>query len=208
MSTVTDTNRAFILASGSPRRRALMEQLGFEPEVVVSRVPEEQRRGESAVDYTRRLAVTKAEEVAARLGDDRAHLDWVLAADTVVVFGGEVLEKPTDAQAARAMLGRLAGTEHRVETAFCWLQRSTGKSSVRSVGATVELRALGDQTIARYVDTGEPFDKAGGYGIQDVASAFVRSVDGSYFSVVGLPVCEVVEELERLGGLQAFPFRD
>lgn len=206
MSKVTDQNRSIVLASGSPRRRALVEQVGFEPRVVVSEIPEERAADETPRQYTRRLAHAKAEDVAGRLDGESRTPDWMLAADTVVVHEGDVLEKPEDTSEAKRMIARLSGTEHRVDTSFCWWQRSTGDSAVRTVSARVALRALDEDTIARYVATGEPFDKAGGYGVQDIASAFVRSIEGSYFTVVGLPICEVVEQLDAMGGLAGFPF--
>lgn len=207
MSKVTDKNRAIVLASGSPRRRRLVEKVGFEPHVIVSDVPEVRAAGETPEEYTRRLAHAKAEDVAGQLGDEASEPDWMLAADTIVVHDDDVLEKPENTAEAKRMLARLAGTEHRVDTSFCWWQRSTKASEVRTVSARVALRALDDDTIARYVATGEPFDKAGGYGVQDIASAFVRSIEGSYFTVVGLPICEVVEQLDAMGGLAGFPFR-
>ncbi len=189
-----------------------MRQLGFEPEVVVSNIPEEQEADESATDYTRRLALAKAEDVRGQFERDpethKQRPEWILAADTIVILDGEVLEKPADADEATEMLRRMAGREHVVDTAFCWLERSTGRSSVCSVDARVRFRELSDEHIERYVATGEPFDKAGSYGIQDQASAFVRSIEGSHFAIVGLPVCEVIEELEKLGGLAGFPFRE
>lgn len=208
MSQVSDHNRQFILASGSPRRLELMENLGFEPVVRVSAIPEVQRPDESPTDYTRRLALAKAEDVRDSIADDDTLPDWILAADTIVIFDGEVLEKPDDPEHAAEMLRRMSGREHVVDTSFCWLQRSTGRSSVCSVDAEVQFRELPDEMIARYVDSGEPFDKAGSYGIQLLGSAFVRSIVGSYFTIVGLPVCEVVEELQKLGGLEGFPFRN
>lgn len=206
MSELRNDNRRFILASGSPRRLELMQNLGFVPEVIVSDVPETRSVGESPTDYTRRLALAKAEDVRGKCAGDDGLPDWILAADTIVIVDGDVLEKPADADEACRMLGRLSASAHIVETSFCWLQRSTGRSAVRSVDAHVEFRELSDAMIERYVATGEPSDKAGAYGIQDVGSALVRRIEGSYFTIVGLPVCEVIEELERLGGLDEFPF--
>jgi septum formation protein len=207
MSQVDDDNRRIVLASGSPRRLQLMEQLGFEPVVISSDIPEQRGADESPTDYTRRLAQAKAEDVARSLEASDAP-DWVLAADTIVILDGDVLEKPVDAQEAAQMLGRMSGRDHVVETSLCWLQRSTGRKAVRSVTARVTFRELSAETIERYVATGEPFDKAGAYGIQDMASAFVRSVEGSHFAIVGLPVCETIEVLDNLGGLAGFPFVD
>lgn len=211
---LSDAQRAFILASGSPRRLELMANLGFLPQVRVSSVPEQRGAQESPSDYTRRLALAKAEAVRDEMADEPpAQLDWVLAADTIVIIEDEggrevVLEKPANGEEAAAMLKRLSGRAHTVETSFCWLQRSSGRSRVESVRARVEFRELNEAMIARYVATGESLDKAGAYGIQDVGAALVRRIEGSYFAVVGLPVCEVVETLTELGGLRGFPFHD
>ncbi|TDP77546.1 septum formation protein [Bradymonas sediminis] len=210
---ISDTQRGFILASGSPRRLELMAKLGFAPKVRVSAVPEERGAGESPSEYTRRLALAKAEAVRDEMAAESDVRDWILAADTIVIIEDEagrevVLEKPADGDEAAEMLGRLSGRAHVVETSYCWLQRSTGRSKVESVRAKVEFRELTPEMIARYVATGESLDKAGSYGIQEVGAALVRRIEGSYFTVVGLPVCEVVETLTELGGLSGFPFQD
>jgi len=202
-----------ILASGSPRRLELLERIGLVPIVLRSGVPEAPNRGETPRDYTRRLACEKAEEVAARVDDELepepgfdALPDWVIAADTVVVFDDEVLEKPADGAQAYDMLTRLSGRWHTVVTSFCWHGRHDAVTRVRTVQADVCFRELDDDFIRRYIQTREPMDKAGGYGIQRVGATLVREIRGSYFCVVGLPVCEVVEELVRLGGLRDYPF--
>lgn len=182
-----------------------MQRLGFEPIVEVSEIPEQREQGESPSGYTARLAREKARDVAGRLEGTDAP-GWILAADTIVAHEGDVLEKPGGRTEAIDMLERLSGTRHEVITSFAWLDRRQGTLVSRDVNAMVDFRDIDRATIERYVDTGEPFDKAGGYGIQDLASAFVRSLDGSYFAVVGLPVCEVVETLEAQGGLVEFPF--
>ncbi|MGM0557440.1 MAG: Maf family protein [Myxococcota bacterium] len=205
MQPVSNQNRKIVLASGSPRRLRLMRRLGFEPVIEISSIPEQRATGESPSDYTARLAVEKARNVAERLAGSDAPA-WVLAADTIVAHEGDVLEKPVDREDAVSMLEQLSGTRHEVITSFAWLQRHEDVLVSRDVNAMVDFRELDGATIERYVDTGEPFDKAGGYGIQDLASAFVRSLEGSYFAIVGLPVCEVIETLEEQGGLVDFPF--
>lgn len=212
MQPVNPDHRAIILASGSPRRRQLVQRIGMEPIVRVSSIPEEPGEGEGPAAYARRLAREKALSVAEAVADQGDLPDWILAADTVVVHEQKILEKPVDAADARAMLGVLAGNEHEVITAFCWCWRAPGGSPeerkvvVRDVSARVWMRDLSDEMIARYVATEEPMDKAGSYGIQDIGSVLVRRIEGSYFCVVGLPVCEVVEELEGMGGLESYPF--
>lgn len=189
----------------------LMKNLGFLPDVVVSAVEEVRGPQETPGEYTRRLAAAKAQAVRAKLAGDSARPAWILAADTIVILENDgeapiVLEKPADAADAARMLRQLSGREHVVETSFHWLQRFSGQSAAGSVRARVEFRVLDEAMIARYVASGEPADKAGAYGIQDIGSALVRRVEGSYFAVVGLPVCEVVETLQALGGLDDFPF--
>jgi septum formation protein len=207
---VTDERREIILASGSPRRRELLSQLGFKPRVVVSQVPEEPQPDEGGAAYTRRLAQAKAAAVAAMLADEPSGEQtpaWVLAADTVVTLDGAILEKPLDEADARRMLRELSGREHEVITSGCWRHRVDGRERVFTSVARVTMCELDEETIARYVETGEPMDKAGGYGIQGVAGALVEQMSGSYTCVVGLPIAQVVATLKELGGLAGFPFR-
>jgi septum formation protein len=206
---IDDKHRQFLLASASPRRADLMRQLGFAPQILVSAVPEVPAPGEDGPAYTARLAAQKANAVAASIADvpsASAMPRWILAADTVVTHQGVILEKPADRAHAIQMLQRLSGTTHEVVTSFCWLDRITGRNLVRTVITEVEFLPLSLDTIERYVATGEPMDKAGAYGAQGVAGAFVSAIRGSYTCVVGLPVAEVVEALRELGGLAAFPF--
>ncbi len=212
MKAVNPENRSIILASGSPRRRELTRRIGFEPIVEVSSILEVHEPSESPIQYARRLAVEKARDVASSLRETPPR--WILSADTIVVHDGDILEKPADSDDAKAMLRRLSDDEHEVITAFCWTWPSASGEDdgplevVRDVSARVWLRRLDDEMIARYVATGEPMDKAGSYGIQDVGAVLVRRLQGSYFAVVGLPVCEVVETLQQLGGLESYPFDD
>lgn len=198
-----------MLASGSPRRRELAERIGLSPRVKVSDIPEEIRDGESPRDYTRRLARQKAEDVAQKLARESDWPSLVLAADTIVILDDEILEKPADRAEAFEMLRRMAGRWHVVQTSFCWLDRTSEVSPhVGTLSTDVRLRDLPDPFIDSYVATGEPLDKAGAYGIQDLGSLLVRELEGSYFNVVGLPVCEVVEALEELGRLEVHPMLD
>ena len=203
---ITHEDRRFILASGSPRRRELTSALGLEPIVLVSSVPEERLAGELPCAYTERLAEEKARAVARSIAhrDDLPAL--ILAADTIVVLGKEVLEKPVNVEDACAMLMDLSGSTHEVITSFCWLDRHDDRHAVRSVTTRVTFRPVSVGAIARYVATGEPMDKAGAYGIQGLGGAFVERIEGSYSAVVGLPVSAVIEELEALGALKEFPF--
>lgn len=180
-----------ILASSSPRRRALLESAGFKFEVAESGVEEIARPGEEAPVFAARAAREKALHVASSQPGDV----FVLGADTVVAVEGETLGKPADARAAREMLRKLSGGAHQVFTSVC-LVRAPGRVVAEALEMTrVTFRDLSDAEIENYIASGEPFDKAGGYGIQGRASSFVSRVEGSYSNVVGLPMERVAEML-------------
>ncbi|MFM7737539.1 MAG: YggS family pyridoxal phosphate-dependent enzyme [Alphaproteobacteria bacterium] len=182
-----------ILASGSPRRRELLARIAWPYEVRPADVDETRRPGEDPEAYVRRLADEKALAVATDARDAA-----VLAADTSVVVDGDVLGKPVDDADAARMLARLAGREHVVLTGLAW---ATG-GQVRARECTtsrVRFRALSEREIEAYVATGEPRDKAGAYGIQAGASAFVTGVTGSLTGVIGLPLEETERAARRVG---------
>lgn len=188
-----------ILASASPRRRDLLAELRVPFEVAPSDVDETPRRNESPEALVHRLARAKAMKTYAFR---RASV--VLAADTVVAIDDAVLGKPVDRGDARAMLQRLSGREHRVLTGFCVI--GPRGDLVESVVATrVRFRDVAAHEIEAYLDSGEPFDKAGAYAIQGGAAAFVASIEGSYSNVVGLPQDEVAA---ALGHFLQLPARD
>lgn len=180
-----------VLASGSPRRRALVASLGIDPLVRAPRVDETPCPGEDAAAYVRRLAAAKAAAVTA--GDD----ELVIAADTTVVVDGELLLKPADAADAARMLRRLSGRTHDVLTGVAL--RHGPRVAVEVVRTAVTFVPLGEDDIAWYVGTGEPFDKAGGYALQGAGAVLVERVDGSVSNVVGLPLATVVAMARRLG---------
>lgn len=184
------TGVQLVLASASPRRRELLEGAGFDVEVRPSSIDETVQPGEEPAAYVARLAREKA--AAIRAASD----EILIAADTVVVKGGEILGKPRDAADARAMLGRLAGLEHEVLTGYSASRGTTRRGTV--VRSVVRFRELSDLEIDRYVSTGEPLDKAGAYGIQGYGVCLVESVRGSYTNVVGLPLSEVVADIRAL----------
>ena len=181
------------LASQSPRRRELLQQLGYGFVVVHVDVPELPGKDETPGAYVQRVAQDKLLAGLAAL--PRAADIWVLSADTEVVLDGEVFGQPRDAEAAAAMLRRLAGRTHEVLSAV-WLGNGE-----RMAGALccsrVRLAALDEARIAAYVASGEPFGKAGGYAIQGRAAAFVEHLDGSYSGVMGLPLFETAGLLRR-----------
>ena len=183
------------LGSASPRRRELLRQIGVRFEVRPAAIPEEPRAGEAPDAYVLRLAQAKARAVAAALRpDERAP---VLAADTAVLLDGQLLGKPADTAEALRMLERLSGRSHRVLTAVT-LDCGTDVESLRS-DSEVRFRATTAAERLAYCSTGEPFDKAGGYGIQGHAAVFVESLQGSYSGVMGLPLFETAALLARAG---------
>lgn len=184
------------LASASPRRRELLGQIGVEFDVRVPDVDEDLGPGEPPADYVRRLAEAKAEAVWDSVCAAGAP-GPVLAADTTVVLGERVLGKPLDAADALDMLEALSGRTHRVFTGVA-VRHDAGIESLVSV-SEVRFRATTATERRAYCATGEPFDKAGGYGIQGFGAVFVEHLSGSYSAVMGLPLCETALLLERVG---------
>lgn len=184
-----------ILASASPRRAELLKQAGLDFRVLASRVEEKRAPRETPAHYVQRLSLDKAAEVLMRLRAKGMRSGQVLGADTVVVLGAKVLEKPKSAADARAMLAKLSGREHKVLTGVALLPVGPGKLQSVVETTKVRFRKLSSAEIAAYVATGEPMDKAGAYGIQGAAGAFVTGVTGCYFNVVGLPLARVVQML-------------
>ncbi|UYA58547.1 Maf family protein [Pectobacterium colocasium] len=185
------------LASASPRRRELLTQLDI-PFAVLNVAVEEQRLPEEAAEiYVRRLAHEKA-----TAGVAVAPLDLpVLGADTIVVLNGQVLEKPRDAAHAAEMLSQLSGKPHQVMTAVALADKDDILSCL--VITDVVFRPLSQQDIERYIASGEPMDKAGAYGIQGKGGCFVRSLNGSYYAVVGLPLVETQELFSNFAALRS-----
>ena len=183
---------ALILASASPRRQQLLRQAGLVFKTIPSRFAEGVPHGDPAV-FARRSALAKANEVAGRVRPPA----WVLGADTVVVLGAEVFSKPAGRTQAGRMLRRLAGREHTVVTGVAWVQAQTRRARVSSVATRVRLRRLLPGELKAYLDCGEWRDKAGAYGIQGRAGAFVDRVTGCYFNVVGLPLSAVCAQWQK-----------
>lgn len=189
------------LASASPRRRELLTQIGLTHEVL--RVPappgedEPQHPGESAADYVQRTARDKALRGREWMRDQGLPPLPLLAADTTVILNGEVLGKPADRDDAIRILGALSGATHEVHTAVVvW----TGEQLLEAVSITeVRMRELGDDEIGRYCDSGEPYGKAGAYGIQGLAGTFISHIAGSYTGVMGLPLFETANLLRAAG---------
>jgi septum formation protein len=181
-----------ILASQSPRRRDLLDQAGIGFTVIPSSFDEDSVVPSSSDAYVRLLAEGKAGEISEQYPDR-----WVIAADTIVCIEGTILGKPDSAEDARDMLQRLSGKTHQVLTGYCICCRSIDRTFSDVVKTDVLFKKLTAVEIDWYIDSGEPFDKAGAYAIQGLGTFLVRRIDGSYTSVVGLPVCEVVDFLIR-----------
>lgn len=181
-------SRQLTLASSSPRRKQLLEMLGINVVVQPSFIPEVLRDGELPVEYSTRLATEKAGCVEG---------DLVLAADTIVVLAGEILEKPLSEADALGILRRLQGRTHEVVTSVALKQ--AGRTEVATDITRVTFRAADDTILLQYIATGEPMDKAGAYGIQGYGGALIERVEGDVFGVMGLPIRLVLDLLRKAG---------
>jgi septum formation protein len=192
-------NPLIYLASASPRRSALLTQIGISHRIQPVNVDESIQLGEPPDAYVTRLARAKAQALWDQLGDklDERHSAVVLGSDTTVALDGEILGKPADRADGLAMLGRLSGRTHQVYTAVA-LQYARGQESRLSV-SQVTFREIAPTEREAYWETGEPRDKAGGYAVQGFAAIFIRSIAGSYSGIVGLPLFETAELLGSAG---------
>jgi septum formation protein len=185
-----------ILASASPRRMELLASAGIDFDVFAGNAPEDILPGEGPLDHVLRLARDKALEVAAR-SDGR----FFIGADTIVLCDGEIMGKPKDAADAERMLRKLSGVSHAVITGFAVYDKARDGLLSDAATTRVYFKHLRDEEISDYIATGCPFDKAGAYAIQGGAAHMVERIEGSYTNVVGLPLCEVVEALRKIGAL-------
>lgn len=183
------------LASGSPRRRELLTQIGVPFTALPTSIDETPKASESPLEYVRRLAQGKAQAGLAALADCTGAV--VLGADTSVILAGQILGKPLDRADAQAMLTALSGNTHEVLTAVALA--SVERCEVRTVRSQVSFRTLSRAEIDAYWHSGEPLDKAGGYAIQGLGAVFVSHLEGSFSAVVGLPVCETAALLADFG---------
>jgi len=191
-----DGGPALVLASGSPRRRALLGRLGIAFTVTIPDIDETPVPGESPTAYVERLARTKATTAAAR-SHHHERDEVVLAADTTVDVDGDIVGKPADAAEAAATLARLSGRDHLVHTGVAVHRGDRLVSSVTT--STVRFHPLGTDLIAAYVATGEPLDKAGGYGLQGEGRGLVAAIEGSASNVIGLPMAQTGALLAAVG---------
>ncbi|MBT3176185.1 MAG: septum formation inhibitor Maf [Desulfobacula sp.] len=189
--------KKIILASKSPRRKDLLEQLGLNIKIAPSNTDEKSISMKNPEKYVKELSLLKANNTALFYPDD-----WVIGADTIVVGDGQILGKPRSKTQAIAMLNKLNDCEHSVYTGFSIVNQKKTSIITKSVETKVSFKYLSPREIQWYVNTGEPFDKAGSYAIQGIGAFLVKRISGSYSNVVGLPVCEVIEELMNLNIIQ------
>ena len=187
-----------VLASASPRRADILRNAGIPFEVLAARVDETRRAGELRGDYVRRMALEKARAAAvdANAGDGDC---LFVGADTVVVAGDEILGKPRSEEDARRMLRKLSGNVHEVHTGLAVVQRPRKAEGIVDEVTRVTFAPLSDEEIESYIATGEPFDKAGAYGIQGIAGRYVTRIEGCYFNVMGLPLARLWSLLREFG---------
>lgn len=185
-----------MLASASPRRAALLKQIGIGFEVVAPEVYEDMNIDTDPVIMVQKISRMKAEDVARRADKDSV----IIAADTAVVREGKALGKPADEIQAAQMLRFLEGASHEVVTGFTIIDNSGKDKSVTSYEKTiVKMRKLDESEIAAYLHTGEPFDKAGAYAIQGVGALLVDEISGCYFNVMGFPISKIAHVLDDMG---------
>ena len=191
---------SFILASASPRRREQLGALIPDFEIIPSDIDERPLDGESPEEHVLRLSREKALAVSC------AHPGrWVLGADTVVIIDGTMLGKPSTPEEAGEMLGMLSGRTHRVITGFAIIKGDKGVIVNDVVESSVIFKDISRDEMDWYIRTSEPYDKAGGYAVQGKASFFIKEIRGSYTNVIGLPLCEVVTALKKVGVLRFSP---
>jgi septum formation protein len=187
--------KVIILASGSPRRRELLGLTGLAFTLAKADIDETPQPGEAAAEYTLRLSREKAHAVRATITDDAL----ILAADTTVADADTILGKPADADEARAMLRRLRGRVHQVHTALTLIDTASGRDVSETAVTNVPMRDYSDDEIEAYIASGDPFDKAGGYAIQNAGFHPVTALSGCYANVVGLPLCHLIRALRAFG---------
>ena len=182
-----DKGFKLILASRSPRRRFLLKQAGLKFSVIPSRFDENSVTLSSPESYVRLLAEGKAKDISMQYPDS-----WIIGADTIVFIDNSILGKPDSPAEARKMLKRLSGKIHQVITGYCICCRAKDRFFSETVKTDVYFKKLTEKEIDWYINSGEPFDKAGAYAIQGIGTFLVKRINGSYTNVVGLPVCEVL----------------
>lgn len=186
-------SKRLILASASPRRQSLLKQIGFTFEVIPSNVEENEIIAHDPLANIQAIALRKARDVAARVTNG-----LVIGADTQILVDGEVMGKPTDERDAARMLSKLSARTHRAITGVALVDAETGFEETWAETTLVSFRKLSKDEISTYISTGEPMDKAGAYGIQGRAAAFVEKIEGCYFNIVGLPLVKLSQKIRKL----------
>lgn len=184
-----------ILASASPRRKDILLDHGFEVLVLPAGIEEVLQDGEHASSYVTRLAREKAQAILPKVTLNDGAL--VLAADTTVALNEHILEKPRDQDDAFRMLCLLSANTHEVYTGYALISLSDKKWYVGYASTQITFHTLSNAQIHQYIDSGDPFDKAGGYGIQNVKNTFVKEISGSYYNVMGLPIEAILEKISK-----------
>ena len=186
--------KKIILASESPRRKELLEKTGLKFTIVKSFYKENLSLDLNPHDLTRKFSLEKAKTVSKNYKNS-----IIISADTVVSFDGTILVKPKNKKDAKRMLSLLSNTYHLIITAFTIIDTDSNKIITKSEETKVSMRKITEKEIDLYVKTREPFDKAGAYAIQGIASKFIKKVEGDYSNAIGLPIKTVLEELKKLG---------
>ena len=184
----------FILASASPRRQELLRSLGLKFKTIPAHVNENYLAGESPLQHVKRLSSDKAMVIAKKYPEA-----CVLGADTIVVIDSLILGKPKNEFQAQKMLQKLSGREHKVFTGFSIAHVAAEVYQTKVVQSAVRFKTISPKEMEWYVACDEPYDKAGGYAVQGRGAYFIQSISGSYTNVIGLPLCEVLETLKKLG---------
>jgi septum formation protein len=187
--------KKIVLASQSPRRKWLLEQIGLEFEIIPSNFDENIENKKFSKKLIESIAYEKAKEVAKRVPNDVL----IIAADTVVIFKNQILGKPLDEEDAHKMLEKLSNKTHEVITSIAIIDKQEDKTLINSKISKVKFKKLSEREITDYIKTGEPMDKAGSYGIQAYGSLFVEKIDGCYNNIVGLPLNMLSEMLKSFG---------
>jgi len=191
------SKQPIILASASPRRRQLLKAVGLKFKTAPAHIAEDCLEGESPRQHVRRLAQQKAGLIA-----DKYPHAWVLGADTIVVIDGQILGKPRNKAHAKKMLQTLSGRTHTVYTGFAIARRAASVCQTKVIQSNVRFKSISASEINWYVASKEPYDKAGSYAAQGKGASFIKSIGGSYTNVIGLPLCEVLEELIKLKAIE------
>ncbi|MGA2781632.1 MAG: Maf family protein [Smithella sp.] len=184
---------SLILASASPRRQELLRTVGLKFKIIPAHVNEDYLAGESPRQHVKRLSSDKAMIIARKYSEA-----WVIGADTIVVIDDLILGKPKNKTQAKKMLQKLSGREHKVFTGFSIAHAVSEVYQTNVVQSAVRFTTISPKEMDWYVASDEPYDKAGGYAVQGKGACFIQSIRGSYTNVIGLPLCEVLEELKKL----------